>query len=264
MIYFLVDSYRNIKIGFSQHVPSRIRNLQAAHPQPLYLLATESGDERYEGDLHHRFRHLQIRGEWFRAGDELIQYIAGLHPGAWKKGCSLESLQANSIIKDAQDMANQISAKGQAEAKRYIRAAQRRADFIIGQAEAKRCVQEALKRADFIIGRAERKAAQLVKSAEISRAASKQATEIIRLAQAERLHILNEAYENAEAIAEGAKTKARQLAHLRFDCHCIRCSQAKPDARIRTDENRWCDWCWNEHLTLRDIASAAQTIREAA
>lgn len=68
-----------IKIGFSTDAESRVASLQTAHFEPLSLLATTAGTQRGERFLHYRFRHLRVRGEWFRAGPELIAYIDELN-----------------------------------------------------------------------------------------------------------------------------------------------------------------------------------------
>jgi hypothetical protein len=64
-----------IKIGFSTKTEERIASLQTAHFDTLHLLAVIDGSQKDERALHHKFRHLHIRGEWFRAEPDLIAHI---------------------------------------------------------------------------------------------------------------------------------------------------------------------------------------------
>jgi hypothetical protein len=67
-----------IKIGFTHDVVARLSALQTASSIPLELLATIDGDKAEEARQHHQWRHLHIRGEWFRADEELLRYIRAL------------------------------------------------------------------------------------------------------------------------------------------------------------------------------------------
>jgi len=70
-----------IKIGWSATPPSsRLGQLQNGNPNLLTVVATLVGTQRDEQRLHLYFADLHIRGEWFRRGDDLIDYIGGL-PG---------------------------------------------------------------------------------------------------------------------------------------------------------------------------------------
>jgi hypothetical protein len=69
-----------IKIGWGKHVAGRMVNMQVGNPNLLTVLAAIPGTYRDERNLHARFRHLHIRGEWFRAGADLLEYVAAL-PG---------------------------------------------------------------------------------------------------------------------------------------------------------------------------------------
>jgi hypothetical protein len=72
---------RNIKIGFSKDPKRRAGEISGAE-----LLAKEPGGAGREGELHLRFQHLRVGGEWFEPGPDLIAYInalrreAGLRP----------------------------------------------------------------------------------------------------------------------------------------------------------------------------------------
>lgn len=69
MVYYLScagETYP-IKIGYcSGKVCDRIAQLQGGNPNMLVCLATERGSFVDEADIMRRFRHLHIRGEWFR------------------------------------------------------------------------------------------------------------------------------------------------------------------------------------------------------
>lgn len=69
-VYFLRFGDR-VKIGYTGNLAQRLRALP--HDE---LLGTIPGDESTEWDLHERFAHLRIKGEWFRAEPELLEFIA--------------------------------------------------------------------------------------------------------------------------------------------------------------------------------------------
>lgn len=63
----------NIKIGYSKD--PRKRALALAGTQ---ILAKEPGAKQRESELHLKFDHLRIHGEWFEPGPDLMDYIASL------------------------------------------------------------------------------------------------------------------------------------------------------------------------------------------
>lgn len=75
-VYFLSDSNAaTVKIGFSKDVDSRIIALQTSNTNPLVLLGSIPGGRVTERVLHAKFRRFRIKGEWFTAAPELLQYI---------------------------------------------------------------------------------------------------------------------------------------------------------------------------------------------
>ena len=70
-----------IKIGRANEVAVRLKQLAAALPYTLRLLASHRGMSSYvagyttEKHLHREFSADRIRGEWFTASDRLMQYI---------------------------------------------------------------------------------------------------------------------------------------------------------------------------------------------
>lgn len=76
VIYFMqIASEDCIKIGFSYYPDLRRNRLQTGLPWAIEILATMPGDLQLEAALHSRFDHLRIRGEWFDADEELLEYI---------------------------------------------------------------------------------------------------------------------------------------------------------------------------------------------
>lgn len=77
-VYF-VRCEQFVKIGCSANIESRWRELQVGNPFELTLLAyvPTSTDrlEAVERTCHQRFKHLRVRGEWFRWTDELAEAV---------------------------------------------------------------------------------------------------------------------------------------------------------------------------------------------
>lgn len=75
-VYFIGDSSAGtIKIGYSKNLAQRLSQLQTATTNELQLLGSLVGGSRLERRLHEQFSSLRVRGEWFRPGPELIQYL---------------------------------------------------------------------------------------------------------------------------------------------------------------------------------------------
>lgn len=76
-VYFFRKT-NSIKIGFSTNWRKRLRQLQTAEPEPIVPLRVLHGSKRSERELHSRFScdRISIRHEWFRASDDLVQFIA--------------------------------------------------------------------------------------------------------------------------------------------------------------------------------------------
>ncbi len=75
-VYFL-RSGDAIKIGFSIEPNQRKSGLQVGNPVELETLGTVSVSKITEREAKDKFNHLKIRGEWFRAEPELLDFIAG-------------------------------------------------------------------------------------------------------------------------------------------------------------------------------------------
>lgn len=73
-VYFM-RSGSLIKIGASLSPKNRLAVLRTAAPAPVLLLATMPVGFALERELHKRFDHLRVHGEWFRAEEPLLTYI---------------------------------------------------------------------------------------------------------------------------------------------------------------------------------------------
>lgn len=80
VIYFIQAgaSGRPIKIGYSANFHRRIQDLQLAVPDSLEVLGLLEGTVGDEADLHKTFSHLRIHGEWYRADQELLEFVKEL------------------------------------------------------------------------------------------------------------------------------------------------------------------------------------------
>jgi len=80
-IYFIFNRDSNsIKIGRAKDVEQRLKSLQTSSPVPLELLKVIQVNsmkeaENLERSLHAKFSHLRMSGEWFKAKQELINYL---------------------------------------------------------------------------------------------------------------------------------------------------------------------------------------------
>lgn len=84
-IYFLyAEKAKLIKIGFSAQSDARVRDLDNMSPVPLRLMTRFWGGKATERTLHERFKHLRVRGEWFRATKTLLQYVESFSP-EWRE-----------------------------------------------------------------------------------------------------------------------------------------------------------------------------------
>jgi len=81
-VYFILDKKSNaVKIGKSNNIEERISDLQTGNSNPLIVenfieCKSEEHSFEFEKELHKKFEHLNIRGEWFKYDSDLIDYIA--------------------------------------------------------------------------------------------------------------------------------------------------------------------------------------------
>lgn len=88
-----------IKIGFTTGSPAaRLASLQTGNPYPLKLIAAVRGAVEVETELHGRFGHLRMVGEWFRPAADLTAFIAGVQ---WSAGIKPIAGDALPVKEDA-------------------------------------------------------------------------------------------------------------------------------------------------------------------
>ena len=81
VVYFVeAPATGQIKIGFTTNIEARFKALSAHSGAELRLLATMPGTRRKERTLHRKFAADRVRGEWFRATDDLLAYIRSEKP----------------------------------------------------------------------------------------------------------------------------------------------------------------------------------------
>ena len=62
----------NVKIGVSVNPENRIKMLSYRIKQPLVLLNYKKGGYRKEKELHHKFKELNIKDEWFNNNQDIL------------------------------------------------------------------------------------------------------------------------------------------------------------------------------------------------
>lgn len=76
VVYFIHDEIRSaIKIGFATNLYQRFASIQSSSASPLKLLGAVAGTLDDEAALHQKWHPLLIRGEWFSATPELLEWI---------------------------------------------------------------------------------------------------------------------------------------------------------------------------------------------
>lgn len=76
VIYFVqAGPGGSIKIGTTSDLDRRLRELQTGNPVSLILLGTIPGSREEEHVVQSMFKHLQMEGEWFRPGEDLLAFI---------------------------------------------------------------------------------------------------------------------------------------------------------------------------------------------
>lgn len=75
-VYFIRnDRTSSIKIGVAADPRKRVSELQTGSDGSLELIHTEPGGAARERELHARFSEDRIQGEWFRASEDLVEYL---------------------------------------------------------------------------------------------------------------------------------------------------------------------------------------------
>lgn len=75
-VYFIREGGDGpVKIGVSSWVEKRLRTLQTANSEELFLLGVIVGDEKVETEIHKRFEKYLKRGEWYYPDPKLLGEI---------------------------------------------------------------------------------------------------------------------------------------------------------------------------------------------
>lgn len=74
MIY-IIHTDNKCKIGYSKHPDKRLKELQTGNSEILRILHITEGDKTKEKELHKKFEHLNICGEWFNYTKEIKDYF---------------------------------------------------------------------------------------------------------------------------------------------------------------------------------------------
>jgi hypothetical protein len=72
VVYF-IRAGNAVKIGRTTNLSGRLKALATGSAVPLEVLAAVPGGRELEARLHRRWRHLHLRGEWFRADEALVR-----------------------------------------------------------------------------------------------------------------------------------------------------------------------------------------------
>tara|TARA_Y100000034_G_scaffold113299_1_gene148167 strand:- start:333 stop:647 length:315 start_codon:yes stop_codon:yes gene_type:complete len=73
--FFKEEAIGSVKIGLSYDVPKRLEQIQMYSPQRLKFSGHLPGNLAKEKEIHKRFSHLRIHGEWFHLDEELSAFI---------------------------------------------------------------------------------------------------------------------------------------------------------------------------------------------
>lgn len=74
-IYFISQNNKMCKIGFTNNIHHRLKELSTSSPFPLILLGYFEGSMKDEKMLHKKFAEFNIQREWYILNQEIIDYI---------------------------------------------------------------------------------------------------------------------------------------------------------------------------------------------
>lgn len=91
IVYFIQNTdTKNVKIGSTCDLNKRLSQLQIGNESKLELIGKldykyfydpyDCDGKSEEASKHHCFRHLHIRGEWYKYKDELKEFIEDILP----------------------------------------------------------------------------------------------------------------------------------------------------------------------------------------
>jgi len=77
-VYFIKDlTTGKVKIGKSSNPTSRLKTLQIGSSSELQIKKTIPGGIYLEQIIHKYFRHLRVKGEWFKPDYEMKSFLSG-------------------------------------------------------------------------------------------------------------------------------------------------------------------------------------------
>jgi hypothetical protein len=77
-LYVIAAGDEAVKVGIAGDVQARLRDLQTAHYLRLRVVGFCPGGSGLEADVQRHLSPHRIRGEWFRATDEVLGYLDAL------------------------------------------------------------------------------------------------------------------------------------------------------------------------------------------
>ena len=94
-LVYLIEGLPLYKIGRTRNLPKRLNDLQASSPAPLKVLCILQTVcmQKLEQQLHRKYKHKRIHGEWFRLSESDINEIMA-HPLRIEESEISESLKA--------------------------------------------------------------------------------------------------------------------------------------------------------------------------
>jgi len=99
-VYFIQqDKSGPIKIGFSANPVYRLRELQSGNPFELKIVGViGNATASLETEMHNKFWHIRMCGEWFEPRDELIDFIKTYCNDLINGKLKMFSLLANELL----------------------------------------------------------------------------------------------------------------------------------------------------------------------
>lgn len=76
IVYFVeAEGLNRVKIGRTNNIKRRLKDLQTGSPVPLTVLYELPGDKSLERELQKKFLHLRIINEWFHFAEEVKTFL---------------------------------------------------------------------------------------------------------------------------------------------------------------------------------------------
>lgn len=83
MAVYFIRSPQGVKVGYSDDVLARLRQLQTANAARLEVIAVIPGASRdIEQEFHRLFSAFRLEGEWFKACGPVLRTVELIHQGA--------------------------------------------------------------------------------------------------------------------------------------------------------------------------------------